>query len=150
MKIISIASSDNFEDILEAVKDSKSAEVILVIPKSNRVFKSKSRADQLKKDFKELNKEVSIISSGGEVVKNADQAGFNIIRRSEKLSQKKNNDIASLYSEKQPEEKNIFQVVRMPIFALKKTNPEDINKFVFIFLGAAFLFFIVSTIWRWA
>ena len=143
MRIINIASSDNFEDILEAVKDSKSAEVILVIPKSNRVFKNKSRVDQLKKNFKGLNKEVSIISSGGEVVKNANQAGFNIIRRSEKLTQKKDNDIASLYSEKQSEEKNIFQAVRAPITALKKTKPEDIKKFIFIFLGVAFLFFVV-------
>jgi len=143
MKIINIASSDNFEDILESVKDSESAEVILVIPKSNKVFKNKNKVEKLKSHFERLNKDVSIISSGEETLKNASLAGFNIIRRSEKLRQKKDNDIASLYPEKQSEEKNIFQAARAPIAALKKTNPEDIKRFILIFLGASLLFFIL-------
>lgn len=143
MKILNIASSDNFDDILEAVKESKSTEVILVIPKSNRVFKNKNKAEQLRANFEKLNKEVSIISSGGEVIKNADQAGFNIIRRSEKSSNKKDNDIVSLYSEKEPEEKEFFQAIRRPITALKRADSKSLKNFIFIFLGIAFLFFVV-------
>ena len=143
MKIINIASSDNFEDILEAVQNSASAEVILVIPKSNKVFKSKNKVEQLKNHFEKLKKDISIISSGGEALKNAGLAGFNIIRRSEKVVRKKDSDILSLYSEKQPEEKEFFQTIRAPIAAFKQANPKKMKIFIFTFLGVAFLFFIV-------
>lgn len=146
MKIINIASSDNFEDILEAVSSSKSVDVILVIPKSNRVFKNKNKVDQLKSDFEKLKKKVSIISSGGEVVKNAGLAGFNIIRRSEKLIQKKDSDITSLYNSEKlsedPVRSSFAKVFRTRASGASETS-YGMKKFIFIFLGAAFLFFIV-------
>lgn len=169
MKIINIASSDNFEDILEAVRSSESAEAILVIPKSNKVFKNKNKVEKLKSHFEKLNKDVSVISSGGEALKNASSAGFNIIRQSEKQSRKKDTDIASLYnsergrnklskfnstersnymdsypySEKAPEEKNTFKAAHASIAALRQINPKDMKNFIFIFFGASLLFFIV-------
>ena len=80
MKIINVASSDNFEDILEAVRSSESAGVILVVPKSNRVFKSSVKVEKLRNDFDKLGKDVSVISSSDEIIKNANLAGFNILQ----------------------------------------------------------------------
>jgi len=132
MKIINIASSENFKDILEAVQNSPSDEVILVIPKSNRVFKNKNKVEQLKSHFEKLSKDVSIISSGGEAFKNASSAGFNIIRRSEKVARKKDSDIVSLYSEK-PQNDSI---------SVRKIS-NWMKNFIFIFLGISLIFFIV-------
>ncbi|TSC91016.1 MAG: hypothetical protein G01um10142_126 [Parcubacteria group bacterium Gr01-1014_2] len=128
MKIINMASSDNFEDILEAVKDSESAEVILVIPKSNRVFKNKNKVEKLKNHFEKLNKDVSIISSGEETFKK---------------SHRKNTDIVSLYSEKPSKEKNIFKAPLIFPTILKQINGKDMKNFILIFLGASLLFFIL-------
>jgi hypothetical protein len=142
MKILNIASSDNFEDILDAVRNSSSDEVILVVPKSSRVFKNGNKVAQLKNHFEELEKDVSIISSSEEALKNASSAGFNILRRRE-TTRKRDKDIASLYSEEAPEKKEFFQVIRAPIAALKHSDSEGFKNFIFIFLGLSFLLFIV-------
>lgn len=143
MKIINIASGDNFEDILEAVRNSSSDEVILVVPKSNRVFKNKNKVEKLKSHFEKLKKDVSVISSGEEALKNASSLGFNILRRSEKIASRKDSDIESLYSEEPLEERNIFSAARSPVAVLKQAIPKEIKKFILIFLGVSLLFFIV-------
>lgn len=130
MKIINIASSDNFDDILGAVKDSDSDSIILVIPKSNRVFKNKTRVEKLKDQFDRLKKEVSIISSGQEAVKNASSAGFNILRKIKKPALKKDEDIASFYSEQSD---GAFK--KMPLI-------EDSKKFIFGLIGTAITIFV--------
>lgn len=130
VKIVNIASSDNFDDILGAVKDSDSNSIILVIPKSNRVFKSKSRVENLKNNFDALKKKVSIISSSQEAVKNASSAGFNILRKIEKPSPKKDEDIISFYSK---QSNRAFK--KMPLI-------EDSKKFIFGLLGGAIVIFV--------
>jgi len=116
MKIINIASSDDFEDILEAVRESKSNELILVVPKSNRLFKSKNKAEKLRIEFERLGKDVSIISP----------------EQKESVKGKKERDIASFYlspeDEKKPE--------------AKEKKPEQTKKFILILIGSAFALFI--------
>ncbi len=105
MKIINVASSDNFEDILEAIRGSEAAGVILVVPRSNRVFKSRTGLKKLKDNFEKLGKDVSILSSGSEILENARSAGFKVKTEKEELSgvaknrTKRDDDIVSLYSE---------------------------------------------------
>lgn len=132
MKIINIASSDNFEDILAAVRESESTSLILIVPKSNKVFKSKNKTEQLKNHFEKLGKEVSLISTGETAVKNAKSAGFDILREAVKLSEKEDDEISSLYSEK-------------PVGGAgekKEVREGGIKKFVLIFLGASLLSFL--------
>lgn len=132
MRIINIASSDNFEDILEAVRTSEPAGLILIVPKSNRVFKSSARVDKLKEDFDKLGKDVSIISPSDEIIKNASLAGFNILQET-KAADKKDKEIASLYSKEPPEEKKL-KTVPHPV------KPQTNNKkIVFTFLAAVLL-----------
>lgn len=130
MRIINVASSDNFEDILEAVKESESVRVILVVPKSSRVFKSKIRVEQLKSHFEKLGKDVSVISSGAEVVKNANLAGFNILREAPGSAAKKDDDLISLYSEP-------FEEPAKRLLPSGSADKKSLKKFSLIFLGAA-------------
>lgn len=137
MKIINVASSDNFQDILEAVRVSESVSIILVIPKSNRVFKSKIKVEELKNQFKRLGKDVSVISSGREVIENADLAGLNILREAVKLTDKTDSDITSLYKEPLPEEKPVKK-------NQSRIEKKSLNKkLVLIFLSAALISFVI-------
>ena len=149
MKIINIASSDNFEDIIEAVKESEAGEIVLVVPRSNRVFKSKNRVGQLKDHFEKVGKRVSIMSSGADAVENAKLVGFQIITgkgavpRAKKLN--RDEEISALYSEKSPtwEEPEIHapSVVKSVPAA---TRTAGSKKFIVIFLAAAVLSFIFT------
>ncbi|MEK7203754.1 MAG: hypothetical protein AAB627_01605 [Patescibacteria group bacterium] len=134
MKIINIASSDNFEDILEAVRTSESAGLILIVPKSNRVFKSGARVNKLKDYFDKLGKDVSIISSSDEIIKNANLAGFNILQET-KMADKKDEEIVSLYSEEPPQEKEIKSIPHPVRVRARISN----KKIIFIFLAVALL-----------
>jgi len=121
MRIINIASGDNFEDILEAVKESGSDSLILIVPKSNPVFKNKSKLEKLKAHFDKLKKEVSIISSGQKIAK-GDAKGNDF---------KKDKDLLSFYSEfsrKTP--------AKPPSF-LAGLKQKESKKFIFILLGSA-------------
>ena len=132
MKIINIASSDNFNDILEAVRASDSGSVILIVPRSNRVFKSKSGLEKLKVHFDGLKKEVSVISSGPETVKNAGSVGFNVLskieNKKEKAPIKKDEEIESFYSAQLDSE-------------FRKEYGTDSRKFIFGLLGGAIALF---------
>lgn len=138
MKIINIASSDNFEDIIEAVKESDSEKVVLVVPKSNRVFKSKNRVSQLKERFKKTGKEVSIMSGGGEK-ETAKKISKKKPGRDGNLNvpvsrAKRDEEINDLYSEKTPtwEEPQVNQA------------SNGTRKFIVIFLAVAIFSFIFT------
>ncbi len=150
MKIINIASGDNFQDILQAVKETKSSEIILVVPKSNRVFKTKNRVGQLKIYFERWSKQVSILSSSPVILDNARLAGFEI--RQETPPANKDEEIASLYSEEIPEKKESepeFKKIdyhHKPLAEPKAPPPggtRGMKKFILIFLGAAFAVFVL-------
>src|SRR3989344_887065 len=129
MKIINIASSDNFEDILVAVRASESDSMILVVPKSNRVFKSKSKVEKLKTHFDRLKKKVSIISSGQEVIKNANLAGLDIFKKKGEISEGKDKEISSFYSE--------------PSGGLnQKKPPKESKKFILFLISSAIALFL--------
>ncbi len=159
MKIINIASSDNFEDIFEAVNESGASSLVLVVPRSNRVFKSKNKVGQLKEHFEKSGKQVSIMSSGENAVENARLAGFNIVSGKEtapRFPKKKNGrsrsqlaisgparvdrdqEISALYSEKYP--------------TWEEPSPDPVRgketlgtrKFIIIFLAAAVFSFLFT------
>jgi len=88
MKIINIDSGDKFADILEAVEKAKSNKLVLIVPKSNKVFKNQTRIELLKERFDEMGKEVSILASDKEIINNAKSAGFGIILNKEKKHKK--------------------------------------------------------------
>ncbi len=143
MRIINVASSDNFDDILEAVRGSEAAGVILVVPRSNRVFKSSAGLKKLKDNFEKLGKEVSILSSGSEILENAKSAGFNVRTEKEESSgvaknrAKRDDDIVSLYSE-EPQ--------KIPANPVKKSSSPIKNKIqnkklVLVFLSATLISF---------
>ncbi len=142
MKIINIASSDSFEDILEAVKDSDSDSIILVVPKSNLVFKNKSKADQLKENFEKLGKEVSIIPSG----KGSSKAPG----PKNKKEDLKDEEIYAFYSEKtQKKEKSAEPIKTEGKITVAQSVLKDSKKLLFIFLALslfALVFFILTSI----
>ena len=143
MRIINVASSDNFEDILEAVRGSQATGVILVVPRSNRVFKSRVGLKRLKDNFEKLGKDVSILSSGPEILENARSVGFNVRTEKEALSSvaknrtKRDDDIVSLYSE---EPQKIPAKLFKESLSLTKTKVQN-KKLVLIFLSAALISF---------
>lgn len=155
MKIINIASSDNFEDIRGAVRESGSDSVILVVPKSNRIFKSKTRVAQLKQYFERIGKDVSIMSSGEQTIDNAKLAGLKVSHEVPKKQKPvsppdRDEEIASLYSEKAPTwdpERNdegpsrpsVSYGTREP----KATSSVQPKKFVLVFLTAAIFAFVL-------
>ena len=129
MRIINIASGDNFEDILEAVKESKSDRLILIVPKSNPVFKNKSKLEKLKAHFDKLKKEVSIIPSGQKIT----EAG------AKDSSLKKDKDLLSFYSEFSK------KIPSRPLSSSIKLIQKDSKKFFLILLGSAiFLFAFIA------
>lgn len=126
MKIINISSGDNFEDILEAVKESGSDSLILIVPKSNPVFKNKSKLEKLKAHFDKLKKEVSIISSGQKIAETAAKGN----------NAKKDKELFSFYSNfsgKIP----VRQTNRLAELVKK-----DSKKFILTLLGSAIGLFI--------
>lgn len=84
MKIINIDSSDKFVDILEAVKQSKSDKLVLIVPKSNKVFKNQARLELLKERFNEMGKEIFILASDKKIIDNSKSAGFKIVPSKQK------------------------------------------------------------------
>lgn len=140
MKIINIASSDNFEDIVEAVTESEARELVLVVPRSNRVFKSKNRVGQLKGHFEKAGKRISIMTSSEGAVENARLAGFQIVSGKENKPKAKRLDrdqeISALYSEKSPTWEE-----PVPPVAAKTAGTK---KFIVIFLAAAVLSFLFT------
>lgn len=122
MRIINIASSDTFEEILEAVSKSKDADLILVVPKSNRVFKSKPKTEKLHNHFNKVGKNVSIISS---------------VKELEKSDAGADKDIASFYS-------------KPSVVITNGEEPSrDLKKFLFSFFGVAatlFLFIVLASL----
>ena len=171
MKIINIASSDNFEDIVEAVSESDASSLVLVVPRSNRVFKSKNKVGQLKERFEKAGKQVSIISSGESAVENARLAGFNIVSgpernrvrqrrtisygingkgtiQSSKKKVDRDSEIEALYSEKSPTWEEPFpNPVRgkETLRALAASNgTSGTKKFIAIFLAAAVFSFLFT------
>lgn len=143
MRIINVASSDNFEDILEAVRGSEAAGVILVVPRSSRVFKSRAGLKKLKDNFEKLGKDVSILSSGSEILENARSVGFDVRIEKEALPDapknlaKRDDDIVSLYSE-EPQKIPAKPFKKRP--GPTKTKVQN-KKFVLIFLSAALISF---------
>lgn len=154
MKIINIASSDSFEDIIEAVNESEAEKLVLVVPRSNRVFKSKNRVGQLKEHFGKAGKQVSIMSSGEMAVENARLAGFEIVssersrtrnksatsyginEKEKTVKPSKDEEIVNLYSEKSTwEEPKLFP---------PEIKPAGSKKFIVIFLAAAILSFLFT------
>lgn len=139
MKIINIASADNFEDILEAVKESGSDSLILIVPKSNPVFKNKSKLEKLKAHFDKLKKEVSIISSGQ-----------NVKAAAKSYDLKKDKDLFSFYSEfsrkapagRTPRSVGPFGRLNVPR-RLAGLWQKDSKKFIIILLGSAIGLFIL-------
>ncbi|MBI4117115.1 MAG: hypothetical protein HY451_00265 [Parcubacteria group bacterium] len=142
MKIINIASSDNFEDILEAVKESKSDSLILIVPKSNPVFKNKSKLEKLKVHFNKLKKEVSIIPSGQKITEAALKGN----------DPKKDKDLFSFYSEfsrkapPRPVQRGYpGRLAFRPLAGSIKLMQRDSKKFFLILLGSAiFLFAFIA------
>lgn len=155
MKIINIASSDNFEDIVEAVNESGSDKVVLVVPKSNRVFKSKNKVGQLKEHFEKAGKYISIMTSSENAIENARLAGFNIVSGKENKPKTKKIDrdeeINTLYSEKSSiwEEPHPVRG-KMPPLAASAAAPKaqrtsnGTRKFIVIFLAAAIFSFLFT------
>lgn len=140
MKIINIASSDDFEDILEAVRESRSRDLILVVPKSNRIFKNKNKAEKLKIEFDRLGKEVSIISPLGE---GSNRVGI-ALGQKKNVKGKKDKDIVSFYSAPSGELPHSYMSgggeTRPSKNKEKKTEPA--KKFILILIGSAFALFI--------
>jgi len=130
MKIINIASGDNFEDILEAVKESGSDSLILVVPKSNPVFKNKNKLEKLKAHFDKLKKEVSIISSGQKIVEAAAKGN----------NAKKDKDLFSFYSG------SLRKTSPKPADRIEGIDQKDSKKFILILLGSAIGLFIFITL----
>ena len=136
MKIINIASSDNFEDILEAVREAKSNELILVVPKSNRLFKNKNKTERLKIEFAKMGKIVSIIPPG--------QKGKAKIAKTleDKLEDKKENKdkaLFSFYSAEKPFNK--METAAMNEAPVPPSGPPA-KKFILVLLGSAFALFV--------
>ncbi|MEK7579746.1 MAG: hypothetical protein AAB469_00965 [Patescibacteria group bacterium] len=153
MQIINIASGDNFEDIFESVEKSKSDSLILVVPKSNRVFKNKNKVEKLKAAFDDLKKKISIISSGQEIVKNASLAGFNILHEAAKAAKKKDDAISAFYEdsptppfeEQASTEADLAAYRKKTPIKIKKSlkSEAETKKFFFILLGSAIVLFIL-------
>lgn len=122
MKIINVASNDTYEEIVEAVSRAKDADLILVVPKSNRVFKNKAKTEKLHSHFVKLGKNVSIISS---------------VKELEKSDIGANQDIASFYSKPSA------------VMTAGEGPSKDLKKFLFTFFGIAvalFLFIILASL----
>ncbi|MEK7659139.1 MAG: hypothetical protein AAB338_00575 [Patescibacteria group bacterium] len=151
MKIINIASGDNFQDILAAVRESGSDNLILIVPKSNPVFKNKSKLEKLKAHFDKLKKEVSIISSGQKIVE-AGAKGNN---------SKKDKDLFSFYSEfsrkmpansersREGSRRASASYGARPPSRLKGLLQKDSKKFILILLGSAiglFIFIVLASL----
>ena len=78
-KIINVLKDDKFEELLDIVKKSEASEVIFVLPKKSRAFKTEDHFEKLGNEASSNNKSVSFLCSNPEVNEFARKYGFDVL-----------------------------------------------------------------------
>src|SRR3989344_5651622 len=78
-KIINVLKDDKFEELLDIVKDTEASEVVFVLPKQARAFKSEGHFVVLADEAKDSNKSISFLCSNSEVNELAKKYKFDVL-----------------------------------------------------------------------
>lgn len=78
-KIINVLKDDKFEELLEIVREADASEVIFVLPKNTRAFKSEDQFAALEQEAKKGVKSVTFLCSNPEVNELAKKYNFDIL-----------------------------------------------------------------------
>src|SRR3989344_3704227 len=78
-KIINVLKDDKFEELLDIVKDTEASEVVFVLPKQARAFKSEGHFVVLADEAKDLNKSISFLCLNPEVNELAKKYKFDVL-----------------------------------------------------------------------
>lgn len=78
-KIINVLKDDKFEELLAIVKDTDASEVIFVLPKKTRAFRSEEQFAALEKEISGSNKSVAFLCSNPEVNEFAKKYKFDVL-----------------------------------------------------------------------
>lgn len=75
-KIINIASNDNLQDVLGAIENTRADDLVLVVPRSNKVFKRIEQIRLLKKRIFDLNKNLTVFTSDPYIIEILNSEGI--------------------------------------------------------------------------
>lgn len=78
-KIINVLKDDKFEEILDLFRDTPAKEVIFVLPKTSRAFKSEDHFVILENEAKKYGKKISLLCSSSETNKLAQKYNFDVL-----------------------------------------------------------------------
>ena len=101
-KIINVLKDDSLEELLDIVKDTNASEVVFVLPKQTKAFKSEGHFVVLADEAKDLSKSISFLCSNPEVNKLAKKYKFDVLSTKTESSKPK---------------------ISIPKFELKKSAP---------------------------
>src|ERR1043166_3806724 len=79
IKIINILKDDTFQDILEIFRHSQAAEVIFVLPKNGRVFRTEDHFAAFAAEASSASKSISILSNNAQTTSLAHKYKFNVM-----------------------------------------------------------------------
>src|SRR3989344_7896399 len=78
-KIINVLKDDKFEEILDLFKNTSAQEVIFVLPKTSKAFKSEEHFVILENEAGKLSKKISLLCSNPETNKLAKKYKFDVL-----------------------------------------------------------------------
>jgi len=78
-KIINILKDDKFEEILDLFRNTPAKEVIFVLPKTSKAFKSEEHFVILENEAKKSNKKISLLCSNSDTNKLAGKYNFDVL-----------------------------------------------------------------------
>src|SRR3990167_9737321 len=78
-KIINVLKDDKFEELLDIVKDTDASEVVFVLPKQTKAFKSEGHFVVLADEAKDSNRSISFLCSNPEINELAKKYKFDVL-----------------------------------------------------------------------
>src|SRR3989344_3690663 len=78
-KIINVLKDDKFDELLDLVKNTDASEIVFVLPKNTRAFKSEGHFVVLADEAKDSGKSISFLCSNPEVNELAKKYGLDVL-----------------------------------------------------------------------
>ena len=78
-KIINVLRDDRFEELLNIAKQSEASEVVFVLPKKTKAFKSDEQFSALNKEIKDSGKSIAFLCSNPEINELAKKYNFDVL-----------------------------------------------------------------------